>query len=400
MDAPVVRASTDPQISDSPVTATIPSASASPGGDTIPPTVPVLLRPTDGSVTSDPTPEFVWRQAEDPNSNFVAYTLYIDGVPRHLGISSTGNSAKTGPGGHTATLDTTEVRLIPLEPLSDGEYKWKVSAYDNGGNETYSDEWTVIIDTTAPPVTVTDIDIHHGLTLSSQNPASVPEGTIFDITGPKDVYITIVTEKYTSVSITFSREDGGAAGHASGSTGDQTSLVLYSHLDLGTYIVTVSATDRANLVTILPPFRLHVAQPTIAIPVPGGIESPVFTVPQAVSSVLFAYPATVAKVTSRESMAYLIAASLAVALYIVIILLKKRSNLILQYASGQPLSSAVVTIAGISKEYAVTPRMRGRLYIPELARYTEIMIRTDSTVVLLCLSKDARYYVIRVPSES
>lgn len=388
------RASTDPQVSDSPVSATVPSATSNPGGDTTPPTVPILIRPLDGSVTSDATPEFVWRQAEDPNSNYVAYTVYIDGTPLYLGVSSTGNSAKSGPAGYVANLDGTEVRLIPTANLSDGTHKWKVAAYDLSGNQSFSTEWSIVIDTIAPPITITDIDTHHSLSLSSMIPGSVTSETIFDVTGPKDIYLTIVTEPYTTLSITFTLEDGTVIGPVTGRTADQTSLSLYRFLEVGQYRIDISATDRANLVTVLPPFSVVVSDGSRPLPAPGASTLPGIRIPPAVTSFLYSYPATVQLITSRDRLSISLISSLAIGIVLLIIFLKKRSNLVLLHADRTPISQAAVRIAGNERIYRLKPHSHGRLYIPGLTKATELTVEYSGGSASMCISRTARRYYI------
>ncbi|MEI8232811.1 MAG: Ig-like domain-containing protein, partial [bacterium] len=162
-------------------------------GDTTAPSNPILVRPLDGDASGNNKPEFVWQSSSDDNSNTITYTLYLNGVATYLGVSNLGNSAGSN---YSARIDGSEVKLIPSISLPDGSYNWYVSAYDLANNTSYSTTWNLTIDTTAPHLTITDIDVYHDLTLDSNYPENF-QNLNFDIAGPKDVYFTIHSEAWS-----------------------------------------------------------------------------------------------------------------------------------------------------------------------------------------------------------
>jgi len=109
--------------------------------DTTAPTIPILLRPIDGTHTNNPHPEFAWLTSNDPNSNYVSYDLYLNGTATYLGINNYGNSLTHN---YQARLENGSLHLLPLSSLNDGVYDWFVVAYDLSGNERKSAQWRLI----------------------------------------------------------------------------------------------------------------------------------------------------------------------------------------------------------------------------------------------------------------
>ncbi|UCC78692.1 MAG: T9SS type A sorting domain-containing protein [Candidatus Zixiibacteriota bacterium] len=102
--------------------------------DCTPPAVPTLISPTDGSYTSNTTPELNW----DPATDAVSYTLeYAD---------NSGFSPSTVVSGLTDTN-------YAMPTLAEGAWYWHVKAIDLATNESaYSSDWSFTVDTTPPAV--------------------------------------------------------------------------------------------------------------------------------------------------------------------------------------------------------------------------------------------------------
>jgi len=143
-------ANTDPQSATVSATATIQSTTPT-TSDTTSPTKPILIRPVDGTITSDLHPEFVWTQSTDPNGNVVIYTLYLNNVATFLGISNQGNSSGVG---YTARIESSSLRLLPNADLSYGSYDWYIAASDLSGNTSYSTTWHLVISPPLTPLTI------------------------------------------------------------------------------------------------------------------------------------------------------------------------------------------------------------------------------------------------------
>jgi hypothetical protein len=98
-----------------------------------PPTKPTLLSPSNGTTTTDNTPTFTW-----------SVSTYADNY--HLQVGNDNNFSSPAIDVWTASIAYT-----PTAELSDGLYYWRVVAHNTAG-DNYSDNWTLTIDTTAPPV--------------------------------------------------------------------------------------------------------------------------------------------------------------------------------------------------------------------------------------------------------
>lgn len=306
------------------VTATIPTT---PVSDTnIPPTSPILIRPINGSATANPHPEFVWTPSTDPDGNTIIYTLYLDEVATYLGISNTGNSAGVG---YTTTIVDNEIRLIPTQALPDGEYDWYVRAHDPTNDHNNSTIWQLTIDTIPPEFTITNIDIHHDLFLDSRDPNTVPPGTSFEVAGPKDIYFTIQTKPNTTIQLSFYDLDNNFITQTSATT-NHTNFTIYpyTHLKPGVYTVQIVAIDHVFLTSTIPNFQLIVTQPTLAISFPFSSPISILIPPALIDlpSTLAHLPATIAKISTREHIAVAIATMLAIAIYLLLLFLKRRRH--------------------------------------------------------------------------
>ena len=388
-----VSAAPPPATSSAQVSTTIPTFFTP--NDTTAPTAPLLLRPADGTYTSEKTLEFAWHQSTDIDSNKIIYTLYLNNVATYLGISNDGNAEGAG---YTSRIEGGEVRLIPNPPLPDGTYDWYVTAEDLSGNKSYSASWHLTIDTVPPTILVTDIDTYHHLALDSTNPASVPPGTSFDVNGPKDVYFTVVTEPFATISLQYrtylSYTSYQTYPFPTGSGGHVNS---YAHFDPGTYEVLISAVDRAGQPAALPPLLLRVTAAAVTI----GPIGPIGRIgPISFPAPLTSLPSTISYVATRVGMAGYVAISLAVLVLILLIFLwNRRDNLILVDEHGNPLAASVwhsrqYTSYMIYKSYKT---YTGRLRVPHLGRYSTLTIRTSRITLVLSLCQNARVYTVIVP---
>lgn len=402
-----VNAGTDPLSATVSATARVPTTTPT-TGDVTAPTNPILIRPVDGTVTGDNRPEFVWRASTDPNGNSVTYTLFINGVATYLGISNIGNSSGNG---YTASIEGDERRLIPTSSMTDGVYSWYVAANDLSGNTSLSTTWNLTIDTTAPNITITDIDIYHNLLLDNNTPELFTDLN-FDIAGPKDVYFTIRSESWSTVTLQFFDENNQLVAQSSWPVNNSGVIYPYQHLAIGVYRVIVSSFDRGGNTTALPDFRLTVSQATISIglpTLPGGSPNPFISIPYSPLSIP-SFPATIARIGTRLSLPYLIVVLLAIGLLLLLIILwMRRYNFFLLDEEGKPIRTATIyhsipttktkySEVLMSKRdpisYTMTSDDLGRLYIPHLSRYSTFTIRTDNKTYVLSLSVKSKSYTI------
>lgn len=122
--------------------------------DTTPPSVPILIEPSDGSLLGDNTPSFKWYEATD-NMGLSHYVFYLNGniYYNNLPLTNTENSI------FTLTYDSLEgiYTITPKNSLSDNSYTWKIAAVDYADLSSSSDTWDFRIDTLAPNFTLTKI---------------------------------------------------------------------------------------------------------------------------------------------------------------------------------------------------------------------------------------------------
>lgn len=403
-----LRASTDPQYATASATATVPVKTAT-TSDTTPPSTPILISPLDGTQTSDNTPLFVWNQSSDPDGNSLTYTLYLNNVATYLGVSNTGNSI--GPR-YTAVLDTGQIKLTPTIALSDGLYDWYVVATDISGNSRRSTTWSLTIDTAPPFILITDIDTYHDLALDSRNGESVEEQS-FTLHGPKNINITAISKPFATLTLQFFDADLALVSLSSWPLDSTGHAYPYTYLSLGTYTVQASVVDTVGLTAALPSFTLIVTQATITIPLPPLVGlPPSYVIPYTPPS-LPSFPATIARITSRLNLSYIILTLLALAILVMIIFLwNRRFNLlILDTHTGKPYRSLIVyhsspessfthSLVLVTKHEPISYELdfsdHGLLRIPRLGRYSTLTIRTASATHILSLSLHQKFYTLEL----
>ena|GEM_PF-826138 len=128
--------------------------------DSTPPSIPVLVTPTDESYVNDNTPLLTWEAATDNLTGIGSYEITIDTA-----------AAIRGP----ATSYTPPA-------LADGTHTWEVKARDGAGNwGSASAGWDVTVDTTPPTVQV--ISPEEGEHISGIGPAYTIRWSASDILG-------------------------------------------------------------------------------------------------------------------------------------------------------------------------------------------------------------------------
>ena len=142
--------------------------------DTQPPTVPILIEPSDGALLSDNTPSFKWYESTD-NAALSHYSFYLNNslVYNNIPLVDTENS--------NYLLDYDALNgtytLTPKNSLSDRSYTWKIVAVDYANLSASSDIWDFTIDTLAPSFVLQKIG-DTTVSISAGNPGSVPSSPI------------------------------------------------------------------------------------------------------------------------------------------------------------------------------------------------------------------------------
>lgn len=169
--------------------------------DTEPPSVPILIEPTDGALLSDNTPSFKWYESTD-NVKMYHYVFYLDGhiLYNNIPLVDTDNSV--------FSLDYDELNgiytLTPKNGYGDGAHNWGVAAVDYANLNSLSDIWDFTIDTLAPSFVlkkIGDTDVN----ISAADAGTVPADPIIifrnDATANEPVLIAY-GEANSSVKLT------------------------------------------------------------------------------------------------------------------------------------------------------------------------------------------------------
>lgn len=399
-DSPIL-ASTDPISATVSATARVPTTSAT-TGDTIAPPAVILISPHDGATTNQSRPELIWKQTFDSNSNYLSYTLYLNGVATFLGISNTGNSQQQN---YISHIGDGNIYLTPTIDLPEGSYDWYVRATDGSNNSSYSTTWRFTIDQTSPPLTVINIDDIY------LNP-TITEGSIFDLSGPQEVKIIFATEAYATVSVTITTSNDQILTYSlpTSSSGIAT---LYTTLPLGNNSVVATSFDSAGLTTVLPSFILNLQ----SVAYPGNIYTttlpslyPISNLP----SKLISLPATISQIKDVNMIALIPYILLAFGILTLLMFIwNRRFNiLIIDSSTYKPYRSliiyhsrpthSIIVSSSLSRLFVTKHKpilyelgRNGRAYIHHLGQFSSLTIRTpNGNTHILSISRPQKRYTI------
>jgi len=120
--------------------------------DTQAPPAPAARAPADGTWTNDNTPTFLWIAPSDPGGSGV--------YQYHYQVRTTIPPVTAAKDGTTANTTYTPTAATP-----DGSYTWRLTSRDRAGNTgAWSADWSLVIDTGPPTVTIlaNDVAIYDG----------------------------------------------------------------------------------------------------------------------------------------------------------------------------------------------------------------------------------------------
>lgn len=202
--------------------------------DTVDPSVPVHVSPSDGHVTTT------------ANQNLIDWDDSTDATPVTYIYQSSLSSAVNLDGSFVAPAYTSgalSASEIPTPGTPEGTYYWHVKAVDSAGNQSaWSAPWTIVVDNTAPVVTLDAI------------PDS--DDTTPTLTGTVDDPAAVIT-----VSI-----NGGAAQSVTNNGDGTWTYTVDPALTTGDYTVEVAATDSAgNGTTPAPTDDFTVTEPVVVV---------------------------------------------------------------------------------------------------------------------------------------
>ncbi len=195
-----------------------------PPPDTTAPSVPVLLTPDNNSILGNNEFDFTWNASTDNQPGAVTYEYQAS----QDGTESSG--VLTNGLWQSSTLNDS---MIHSSGAGDGKWYWQVRAKDAADNfSVWSEIWNVILDTTAPIVTIdggNTINIHTG------DIYEAPSATVIDAIDPGPLTATpsgsVDTNTPGSYSVVYSATD------SAGNTGTATLTVNVS--DISAPVITV-----------------------------------------------------------------------------------------------------------------------------------------------------------------
>jgi hypothetical protein len=111
------------------------------GIDIAGPYAPAKSSPADGTTTNNNKPTFTWSATTDNLSGIARYELWVDDDPDFSSPEILEN-----------TTDNATTSYSPATELVNGNYSWRVRAWDQVGNPgPFESTWTFLINTTPPP---------------------------------------------------------------------------------------------------------------------------------------------------------------------------------------------------------------------------------------------------------
>jgi hypothetical protein len=258
---------TDPIDLDSEVTATVPYLDAPP--------VPILITPTNNSVISSGLVEFAWYEVTGHPFDIDHYQIHVNG--QVLYTLSAANQETTY---YSLKLENGVYRLTLKSPgrLVDGSYTWKISVHDVLDRGTDSATWQFTVDSSQPPVIVTDIDGQQ-VSISASDPDTIPVDPVIVYTSTPFIYGS--TEPLAEVQLVVLRADGSESHYKMTATSDGHFLFYLPQLNPNEIVgLTITAIDIAGNNRVLTGLRLQYVPRRIVIPLPDFIpDQPDIVIP-------------------------------------------------------------------------------------------------------------------------
>lgn len=340
------------------------------------PTNPFLISPPDGSITSDASPTYTFSHATD--STPITYDLFINGTTSFIAIPDGVNKLTSNYSSH---VNQDNIQVTPLYDLPDGLYTWKVIAKDANGNTASSATWTFTIDTTPPPITVTEINGHTDLHLSTLDPNSITDETAFEIIGGP-TSIEILTDPYAFVLINLTKD--GTTTSYSATAGEDGFITLIVDFEVGEYLFYAFATDQVGNTSSLDVFTILVGE---AVPAPFSfLRVPFLT-------------ATISEITAtRDTIIYPIVTLLAIATLLLIILLRKRYNIyVYDIINDEELEGVTIFHSLPEKELSSTiTDKRGRALVRHIDERSTLTLEHEDKTLLFSVIRPQKKYVINL----
>lgn len=254
----VLAAPTDPIEIDVSVSATVPGQAGTP------PPSPVLIQPENNAYLNAGVVTFRWYQVTGSANPLDHYEFSLNGQQVYnlpLTAQTTSNYI------YTLNNGIYNLQLLPPAQLANGTYTWKVRVVDSQNLGTDSATWTFTVDSSAPPLVVTNVD-GTNYNISATDPSTLPESQI--IVTHSQPYIYGSTESYATVQLAVTRASGEVNYFSMTATPDGHFLLWLPNLNANELVsIVITAIDLANNSTVLSGVQIQYVPPTIRIPLPG-----------------------------------------------------------------------------------------------------------------------------------
>ncbi len=182
--------------------------------DIVPPSIPILIAPSNGQLLPVSRPQFVWQKSID-NVELSHYLLTIDGVLAIDNISTVGTYTLYDLS-YNASLGYYYLDL--KYDLAQGSHTWKITAVDTVDNSSDSATWSFSVDSIAPSFVITDIG-SRSVSISAQDSNTIPYDPIeLDANEPElkgsgeansTVQLTVIIPNEANLYYEFEINSGG-----------------------------------------------------------------------------------------------------------------------------------------------------------------------------------------------
>ncbi|MCD8484106.1 hypothetical protein LRY60_00610 [Candidatus Woesebacteria bacterium] len=246
------------------VTASVPPQGAPPA--------PILVRPENNDIYRTGKILFQWKGV-DHVSAIDRYELYLNGQlkfgPIHITNQETDDYILT----YNATENLYSLQLKQEAALADGVYTWKIRVIDTNDRGTDSTTWTFTIDSTPPPIIVTEID-KDPYAISASDPSTFPTEPIS--VRDRSPVIRGNSETGSELEVVVRYPDGTIWHMYTTEVLSGGGFVInFSNVPLDTVMhLTITAIDPATNTTVLDAIDLIYRSPEIVIPLPDIFPFP------------------------------------------------------------------------------------------------------------------------------
>ena len=213
--------------------------------NTTPPTVPILISPVNNAFINSHYITFCFKKSTSDYSQISYYQLFINDSVVINQIPSSQTASDTICVDYQTYLD-------------DGPYTWKIRAYDSNGNLADSATWLFNVDTVPPSIIITRINENENLNLTTDVPASIPDGLVIKTNSNYPQFIG-KTESSITVLITLTGSEDNKIYLLPKTTSNSDgsfSITSDQYIPFGQYKVNILASDYAGNTAVMKEFSL------------------------------------------------------------------------------------------------------------------------------------------------